>query len=235
MNYSLKLLLLAVLCCTSGCASMLPYGDKYDCPQMEKGQCVPVEAAYTYAVTGNSSQLGGAAVVSPGPDPALAEAIEQYRKAVVKGKPEDIEKRQKELLGIISPGQAGEFSTALDLFKKAVKSKDAGKIAEAEKRLHAIHEQALAAARDSVRLENSITGETARQELLGKYAQGQKSQAVLMPPVVMELYILPYQTEFNTLAGERTMWVTVEPARWVWPDKFTGAQGEEIGSTVRGK
>lgn len=234
MNYSLKLLLVLAVFTLSGCASMLPYGDTYDCPQMEKGQCVSVEAAHDYAITGHyPGTVAGAP--SPANDAALAEAIENYKKAVLKGKTEEIDRRQKGLMQIVTPGQASEFSEALEEYKKAIKSSEKKKIAEAEEKLYDIHARAVAAARDSARLEHSISSEATRQEYLGRYAQGQKTEAVLMPPVVMEVYILPYQTEFNTLAGERTMWVTVEPARWTWPDKFSGGKGTQIGSSTRGK
>ena len=233
MNYSIRLLLLLAVCFSSGCAAMLPYGDTYDCPQMEKGQCVSVESAHDYAVSGTSPVVRGDLPVVR--DAALAGAIEKYKKAVLKGKAEEIEKSRRELLGFINPGQATEFTEALQQYRTAIKSNEKAKITEAEQRLHAIHAGALAAARDDARLEHSISSESTRQEMLGRYAQGQRNQAVLMPPVIMETYILPYQTEFKTLAGERTMWVEVEPARWTWPDRFSGGKGVDIGATTRGK
>jgi hypothetical protein len=234
MISKIKLVLLAVICMSSGCAAMMPYGDTYDCPQTEKGQCISVEKAHEYALAGITPGYG-----NTGSEPAsreeLGDAIEGYRKAVLKGKVEEIEERQNELLRIINPVQANEFAQALDQFKEAVKAGEATKIFEAERRLHEIHTRAVADARDRARLEHNISGETMRQEFLGRYAQGRKTPAVLMPPVIMETHILPYQTEFNTLAGERTLWIPVEPARWTWPDKFNGGRSEEIGGTVRGK
>lgn len=235
MNYKITLLLLGMLCLTNGCATMMPYGDSYDCPQMEKGQCVSVDAAHEYAVSGTPPagvSSKSAAAVS---DPALSDAIEKYRKAVLKGKAAEIERSQKELFQIITPGQLNEFADALEQFKIALKSKESRKISEAESRLHEIHARAVTHARESVRLEYAVSGEATRQEFLGKYAQGQRTPAILVPPVIMETHILPYQTEFDTLAGERTMWIPVEPSRWTWPDKFNAGKGDAIGGTIRGK
>lgn len=234
MTCKIKLLMLVMLCMSSGCATMMPYGDSYDCPQMEKGQCVSVEAAHAHAL-GESAYGSGGSVSAAASQEALGDAIDNYKKAVVKENPEDIEMRQKELLRIISPGQADEFAEALERFKAAIKAKEPGKVTDAEKRLHDIHDRAVAIARDSAMLEYNISSEATRQEFLGKYADGQRTPAVLMPPVIMETHILPYQTDFNTLAGERTLWIPVEPSRWTWPDKFNSGRGEEIGSTVRGK
>ena len=234
MNYSLKIALLLILCFTSGCASLMPYKDSYDCPQMEQGQCVSVSAAHEHALNAEPGSPGkkGAAV---SPDPALAKAIENYRKAVVAGKPADIDTRQTELLRIINPGQAGEFSQALIEFRDAVKSGKNEKATEAESKLHGIHARAIAGARENVLLEHSMSSEATRHEFLGRYAQGQRAPAVMMPPVVMETYILPYQTEFGTLAGERTLWIMVEDPKWVWPDAQSSRQGADIGSTQRGR
>ena len=52
-------------------------------------------------------------------------------------------------------------------------------------------------------------------------------------PVIMETVILPYQTWFGTLAGERTLWVPVEDAKWVWPDQFDAKAHSEIGSITK--
>ncbi len=237
MTCKTTLFLLAVIgCMTSGCATMMPYGDAYDCPQMEKGRCVSVESAHTHALTGAmpGDERAKPAVTAVNSGEALGEAIEKYRKAVVKGKADAIELSRNELLRLVSPGQADEFAEALERFRAALKAGKPGKAADAEKELRAIHERAVAHARDSVRLEYSVAGEATRQELLGRYAEGQRTPAVLMPPVIMETHILPYQTEFNTLAGERTMWIPVEPARWTWPDRFNGGKAEEIGGTARG-
>jgi|GEM_PF-1937949 len=233
-SFTIQLFLLAVICMSSGCAKMLPYGDTYDCPQMEKGQCVSVESAHAYALAGTTPGNGNSEG-APTSQAALGEAIEKYRKAVVKGKAADIEVRQKELLQIINPGQADEFAHALEQFREAVKARELNKISETERRLHEIHARTVANARDTARLEYTISSEATRQEFLGKYAEGQKTPAVLVPPVIMETHILPYQTEFNTLAGERTMWIPVEPSRWTWPDKFSNGKGDEIGATMRGK
>lgn len=228
MICKMKLFLLAVICLSSGCARMLPYGDSYDCPQMEQGQCVSVEAAHAYALTGSRGAPSAARE-------DLDAAIEKYRKAVMKGQAGDIELSREELLRLISPEQADAFAEALERFRQAVMAKEPGKTADAERQLRTIHMIAVASARDSARLEYAISSEATRQEFLGKYAQGQKAPAVLMPPVIMETHILPYQTEFNTLAGERTMWIPVEQARWTWPDKFNGGRNDEIGSASRGR
>ena len=104
-----------------------------------------------------------------------------------------------------------------------------------ENHIRSLHALAVADARDSALLEADLRGEDIRREYLGQYAQGQKAPAVRTPPVIMETYILPYQTEFGTLAGERTLWITVEDAEWVWPDRAASKARNEIGSTVRGR
>ena len=38
---------------------------------------------------------------------------------------------------------------------------------------------------------------------------------------------------FGTLAGERTLWVPVEDAKWVWPDQFDAKAHSEIGSITK--
>lgn len=72
-----------------------------------------------------------------------------------------------------------------------------------------------------------------RLELLTEYAKGNKAPAVRTLPVIMETVILPYQTGFGTLAGERTLWVPVEDANWVWPDRFDGKDRPEIGAITK--
>ena len=72
-----------------------------------------------------------------------------------------------------------------------------------------------------------------RLELLTEYVKGNKAPAVPTSPVIMETVILPYQTWFGTLAGERTLWVPVEDAKWVWPDQFDAKAHSEIGSITK--
>lgn len=72
-----------------------------------------------------------------------------------------------------------------------------------------------------------------RLELLTEYVKGNKAPAVRTSPVIMETVILPYQTWFGTLAGERTLWVPVEDAKWVWPDQFDAKAHSEIGSITK--
>jgi hypothetical protein len=126
MTFKIELVLLAVICMSSGCAKMLPYSDTYACPQMENGQCVSVEAAYEYASVGATPGSGNAESV-PDSREALGDAIEKYRKAVLKDEAEAIEQRQNELLRIINPGQANEFAQALEQFKEAVKAGESKK------------------------------------------------------------------------------------------------------------
>ncbi len=116
MTCKTTLFLLAVIgCMTSGCATMMPYGDAYDCPQMEKGRCVSVESAHTHALTGAmpGDERAKTAVTAVNSGEALGEAIEKYRKAVVKGKADAIELSRNELLRLVSPGQADELIEAL--------------------------------------------------------------------------------------------------------------------------
>lgn len=72
-----------------------------------------------------------------------------------------------------------------------------------------------------------------RLELLTEYVKGNKAPAVRTPPVIMETVIMPYQTGFGTLAGERTLWIPVEDATWVWPDQFDGKDSPEIGAITK--
>lgn len=73
-----------------------------------------------------------------------------------------------------------------------------------------------------------------RLELLTEYVKGgNKAPAVRVPSVIMETVIMPYQTGFGTLAGERMLWVQVEDAKWVWPDQFDGKDRPEIGAITK--
>lgn len=84
------------------------------------------------------------------------------------------------------------------------------------------------------RAEADLRREALRLELMERHARGAEngSPAVLMPPVVMEATVLPYQTDFSALAGERTLWITVEDAAWVWPDRFGDKTDRpDIGAT----
>ena len=72
-----------------------------------------------------------------------------------------------------------------------------------------------------------------RLELLTEYVKGNKTPAVRTPPVIMETIIMPYQTGFGTLAGERTLWIPVEDATWVWPDQFDGKDHSQIGAITK--
>ena len=74
---------------------------------------------------------------------------------------------------------------------------------------------------------------TLRHELLTEYVKGNKAPAVRSPGVIMETVIMPYQTGFGTLAGERTLWIPVEDATWVWPDQFDGKDRPEIGAITK--
>lgn len=112
MTYSLRILFIAAVCLTSGCA-MLPYKDTFDCPQMEVGMCVSVSDAHTYAL--GAGKGGASGSVSGGragaaSEPALSGAVENYKKAVIRGKAEEIEKRREELLRMVEPAKAGGFA-----------------------------------------------------------------------------------------------------------------------------
>ena len=73
----------------------------------------------------------------------------------------------------------------------------------------------------------------AMTSLTGCAVMPYKDTAVRTSPVIMETVILPYQTWFGTLAGERTLWVPVEDAKWVWPDQFDAKAHSEIGSITK--
>lgn len=225
-----KFLPLATVLALSGCASMLPYEDTFDCPQIERGQCVSVPTAHEYAL---NMQAGEPASGEKG-QAGLNSAMDAYRRAVTQGKAEEIEQRQAQLLRLISPAQTEAFAEALSEYKAAIKKGEADLVAEAENRLRTLHAAAIAEAQNQSQQEALLKRTATRQEFLGAYAQGARAEAVLVPPVLMEAYILPYQTDFGTLASERTLWITVEDAVWTWPATFKDRK-EKIGTTVRGR
>ena len=222
------LLLLAVVCVLPGCAT-LPWKDTFECPQMERGQCVSVDAAHRISKDEPMTREQAAEYSRE-----LDIAISSYQAAVRTGTPEDVKKRQEALMAIIIPSHAEDFNKALAEFQSAVKSGKKNTVMEAEQRLRALYESVLEQVNRS-QIDYEIQRNEIRQEYLGRYAQGQKAPAIRTPPVIMETHILPYQTESGTLAGERTLWIPVEEPTWVWTDSFPGAAGNDVGAVTGGK
>lgn len=211
---------LAIFLLMPGCA-MLPYKDTFDCPQQERGQCVSVSTAHRL-----SSGTEGHSEALIARD--LEAALIKFQTAVNSGVEKDIAERQKELVKLLAPVQSEEFAAALKQYREAVKIQDKQAVASAEAKLKALHASAVAAISQS-RIDAEIARTELRQEFLGRYAAGQKAPAVRTPPVIMETYIMPYQTEFGTLVGEGTIWVTVEEAEWVWPDTASSSDAGTVG------
>ena len=222
------LLLLAVACVLPGCAT-LPWNDTFECPQMERGQCVSVDTAHRMSKGGPMTKEQAAEYSRE-----LDSAITSYQAAVRTGTPEEVKKRQEALLGIIIPSHSEDFNKALTEFQSAVKSGKKDAVLEAEQRLRALYESVLEQVNRS-QIDYEIQRNEIRQVYLGRYAQGQKAPAIRTPPVIMETHILPYQTESGTLAGERTLWIPVEEPTWVWTDSFPGANGSDVGAVTGGK
>lgn len=222
-----QLLLLALVCILPGCAT-LPWKDTFECPQMERGQCVSVDTAHRISKDGPMTGEQAAEYSRE-----LDSAITAYQVAVRTGTPEEVKKRQEALLSIIIPSHSEDFNKALGEFQSAVKSGKKEAVLEAEQRLRALYESVLDQVNRS-QIDYEIQRNDIRQEYLGRYAQGQKAPAIRTPPVIMETHILPYQTESGTLAGERTLWIPVEEPTWVWTDSFPGAGGNDVGTVTGG-
>jgi hypothetical protein len=214
------LLCLSVFLILPGCA-MLPYKDTFDCPQQERGRCVSVNEAHR--LSGDAEQRPATVIARE-----LELALEKFQAAVQSGVEDDIAARHKDLVALFTPAQSEEFEAALGQYRKAARLKDKNAVASAEAALKSLHTSALTAAGQS-RIDAEIAGTELRQELLGSYARGKKAPAVKTPPVIMETHILPFQTDFGTLAGERTIWVTVEEAEWVWPDSAASPDSGKVG------
>ena len=222
------LLLLAVVCILPGCAT-LPWTDTFECPQMERGQCVSVDTAHKMSKDIVMTKEQAAEYSRE-----LNTAIMNYQTVVRTGTAEEVKKSQDSLLNIIIPSHSAEFNQALNKFQSAVKSGSKDAITEAEQRLRALYESVLEQV-DRSRIDYEIQRNEIRQEYLGRYAQGQKAPAIRTPPVIMETHILPYQTESGTLAGERTLWIPVEEPTWVWTDRFPDTAGNTVGSVTSGR
>ncbi len=214
------LLCLSAFLILPGCA-MLPYKETFDCPQQERGRCVSVNEAHR--LSGDAEQR---------PETAIARewelALEKFQTAVDSGVEDDIAARQKDLVALFTPARSEEFEAALGQYRKAASLKDHDAVASAEAKLKSLHAAAVTAVSQS-RIDAEVARTELRQELLGNYARGQKAPAVRTPPVIMETHILPFQTQFGTLAGERTIWVTVEEAEWVWPDSAASPDSGKVG------
>ncbi len=222
------LLLLALVGLLPGCATF-PWNDTFECPQMERGQCVSVDTAHRLSRGGPMTKKQAAEYSRE-----LDSAITSYQAAVRTGTPEEVKKRQDALLAIIIPSHSEDFNQALNEFQSAVKSGKQEAVLGAEQRLRALYESVLDQVNRS-QIDYEIQRNEIRQEYLGRYAQGQKAPAIRTPPVIMETHILPYQTESGTLAGERTLWIPVEEPTWVWTDSFPGANGNDVGTVTGGK
>lgn len=215
------ILCLSVFLLMPGCA-MLPYKDTFDCPQQERGRCVSVSEAHRLS---NGTEQHPDALVARD----LELALEKFQAAVNSGVDGDIAARQKDLVKLITPAQSEEFEAALSQYRKAVKLQGKDAVASAEAKLKSLHAAAITVISQS-RINAEIARTELRQEFLGRYAHGQKAPAVRTPPVIMETHILPFQTEFGTLAGERSIWITVEEAEWVWPDSVGSPDSGNVGS-----
>lgn len=83
------------------------------------------------------------------------------------------------------------------------------------------------------KVELDFKREDLRIELINKYiATENKTQATRTPAIIMELLIMPYQTDFNSLASERTIWLTVQEETWIWT-KNTNSNKAEIGASIK--
>ncbi len=128
------------------------------------------------------------------------------------------------------PAEPNVFDKALLDYQKAVKSKDKNAIAKASAVLQKMYQTSMDIGRRTEQLEQIVTEEETRRAFLGAYADGQRMPGVRKPATLMETYILPYQTTEGALASERTIWIPVEEATWVWPDQFSGqGKGASIG------
>lgn len=90
-----------------------------------------------------------------------------------------------------------------------------------------------AADNEIVAMENDIQRETLKMDMMSRYAAGMKTGAVLTPPLVMEVFIMPFQTTRGVLASERTLWIQVEDASWVWNQQGEPADSIRIGETQK--
>lgn len=203
-------ILLAVML-LGGCAAM-PYNEDFACPQMENGQCISVENAYETSL-GNAS-ASQASPLSSGEQERVASAVVSDASHTENG---------TEMLDDES------FNKALQQYQRAVRSQSKEGIAEAKAQLQTLYSSSVEIGRHAERLEAIVTEEKTRLGFLGAYALGQRSPGVRKPATLMETYILPYQTHTGALAGERTLWIPVEEATWVWPDSFGDNKGSTLG------
>ncbi len=225
---------LLIVCLTlTGCAStMLPYSDTFECPQADQGRCVNVSTAHSEALKDDpQSHTSAATPTTPGKK-QIENALEVYHLALETDNDGAITMRGKALLHIQKELNAPDADRMLATLAEA-------KNVSVQKRLFRKAEENLKAVLASWPDEqvDPLTGlvepvlAEAKPDSSGSAAEppaygGQP--ATRNAPRIMELYIAPYQTGFNAMAGGRTMWLVLEDASWSWSEKFN--RSREVGS-----
>jgi len=126
--------------------------------------------------------------------------------------------------------EPGDFGDLLSKYERCVERKDSRCMREMENKITTMFQAAKQVGVDAERMNQQAMEEDTRRDMLRKYATGRESQAVFMPPTVMEVFILPYQTESGALAGERTFWLTLNQGKWVWPGSEADNSMSKIGA-----
>ena len=214
-----KVFYLFVLCFSlfvmSGCGKLGIYESDFGCPQGEDGECLPIEDAYQKSLgignsgSGKSSSPKGDVVhTNFDPDP-VAE-----RNFVM--------------------NDVKNFDSTMARYEECLRDND-GKSSKCEKERIAVMEY-YSTAEDRGRAKE-VHGTNMRERVTKLAAMenmvsgGSNVVPVREPDTVMEVFIMPYQTESGVLVSERVMWVVVKPGNWTWATNIGSTYKSKLGQT----
>jgi len=185
------------------------YKSDYSCPQMQDGKCVSLETAMQEAVdksVSDNAKISGAKVESNyAPDPV------EERTFLLK----DVKNFDSVVLAYekcvrdASGSCSKERAAVMDYYSSA---EDRGRAKE-------VH---------STNMEERSTKLAAMEKLVS----GSGTVPIRQQDAIMQITIMPYQTESGALVSERTIWVVVQPGNWSWA---TNIGNKKIGQPGLGE
>jgi len=177
----------------ASCATMDGYNSEFSCPQKENGKCVSVQSAYEESLAAaEHGEKGAKQVIESAwaPDPAEERAFLQ--------------------------NDVKNFDSVVTTYEKCLKDpehrscekerqavKDYYNTAEDRGRAKEVH---------STNMEERLTKIAAMEQI----AEGSGIMPVRQADAVMQVTIMPYQTDDGFMVSERTLWVVVAPGQWTW-------------------
>lgn len=189
----MRIIVLAMLLMLlGGCAkTMGVYDNEFSCPRNAEGECLSVEEAHTKALQAGEPGLPGERVISDyKPDPL------------------DEELSLKE--------DMANFETTFKAYEKCIKGKNSDKCED--ERLRVMNYYLTAEDRGQAKILHSVSMQERVTRLAAMEAMvdgGSNTVPVRQPDTVMELHIMPYNTDFGAMS-ERVVWVVVQEGQWTW-------------------